>query len=275
MENHQNINDEITSLKLMILQNNLKQNWNLDSEVWNEEFPYDYRFEDTYLQLSFILRDFNVEELNDLCLVTNVFDINKFNHTISTLINNYIKSCVDYLNHEIDGKTEEYFMEFNKNNNCFSYEKKIKKELANSIKKYAMFFYGTLRAIEVREAVLGKDIDKHKSNKAIIYKHQVYKVMNANYPLITYTNNSQDKVEGLLVHNISEVELKKLDAFEGKNYFRAKAQVEVHGQLFNVEIYMPDKTMELDQIWDFEDWYKNNMEDFFKNEFNINGVGTS
>ena len=275
MENHQNINDEITSLKLMILQNNLKQNWNLDSEVWNEEFPYDYRFEDTYLQLSFILRDFNVEELNDLCLVTNVFNINKFNHTISTLINNYIKSCVDYLNHEIDGKTEEYFMEFNKNNNCFSYEKKIKKELVKSIKKYAMFFYGTLRAIEVREAVLGKDIDKHKSNKAIIYKHQVYKVMNANYPLITYTNNSQDKVEGLLVHNISEEELKKLDAFEGKNYFRAKAQVEVHGQLFNVEIYMPDKTMELDQIWDFEDWYKNNMEDFFKKEFNINGVGTS
>jgi len=275
MENHQNINDEITSLKLMILQNNLKQNWNLDSEVWNEEFPYDYRFEDTYLQLSFILRDFNVEELNDLCLVTNVFDINKFNHTISTLINNYIKSCVDYLNHEIDGKTEEYFMEFNKNNNCFSYEKKIKKELANSIKKYAMFFYGTLRAIEVREAVLGKDIDKHKSNKAIIYKHQVYKVMNANYPLITYTNNSQDKVEGLLVHNISEAELKKLDAFEGKNYFRAKAQVEVHGQLFNVEIYMPDKTMVSDQIWDFDDWYKNNIEDFFKNEFNINGVGTS
>tara|TARA_B100000787_G_C16189097_1_gene296365 strand:- start:469 stop:1296 length:828 start_codon:yes stop_codon:yes gene_type:complete len=275
MENHQNINDEITSLKLMILQNNLKQNWNLDSEVWNEEFPYDYRFEDTYLQLSFILRDFNVEELNDLCLVTNVFDINKFNHTISTLINNYIKSCVDYLNHEIDGKTEEYFMEFNKNNNCFSYEKKIKKELANSIKKYAMFFYGTLRAIEVREAVLGKDIDKHKSNKAIIYKHQVYKVINANYPLITYTNNSQDKVEGLLVHNISEAELKKLDAFEGKNYFRAKAQVEVHGQLFNVEIYMPDKTMESDQIWDFDDWYKNNIEDFFKKEFNINGVGTS
>ena len=275
MENHQNINDEITSLKLMILQNNLKQNWNLDSEVWNEEFPYDYRFEDTYLQLSFILRDFNVEELNDLCLVTNVFDINKFNHTISTLINNYIKSCVDYLNHEIDGKTEEYFREFNKNNNCFSYEKKIKKELVNSRKKYAMFFYGTLRAIEVREAVLGKDIDKHKSNKAILYKHQVYKVMNANYPLIAYTNNSQDKVEGLLVHNISEEELKKLDTFEGKNYFRAKAQVEVHGQLFNVEIYMPDKIMELDQIWDFEDWYKNNMEDFFKKEFNINGVGTS
>ena len=129
MENHQNINDEITSLKLMILQNNLKQNWNLDSEVWNEEFPYDYRFEDTYLQLSFILVDFSMDELKDLSSITNVFDIKKFNHTISSLINNYVKSCVDYLNHEIDGKTEEYFKKFDKNNNCFAYEKKIKYEL--------------------------------------------------------------------------------------------------------------------------------------------------
>jgi hypothetical protein len=36
---------------------------------------------------------------------------------------------VDYLNHEIDGKTEEYFKKFDKNNNCFAYEKKIKHEL--------------------------------------------------------------------------------------------------------------------------------------------------
>jgi len=140
MEKRLNINDKITSLKLKILQDNLKQNWNLDSEEWNEEFPYDYRFEDTYLQLSFVLRDFSMEELNNLCLVTNVFDVIKFNHTLSTLINNYIKSCVDYLNHEIDGKTEEYFIKFDKNNNCFSYEKKIKTELVNNTKNILYFF---------------------------------------------------------------------------------------------------------------------------------------
>ena len=129
MEQHLNINDEIKTLKLKILKENLKQNWNLDSDIWNEEFPYDYRFEDTYLQLSFILVDFSMDELKDLSSITNVFDIKKFNHTISSLINNYVKSCVDYLNHEIDGKTEEYFKKFDKNNNCFAYEKKIKHEI--------------------------------------------------------------------------------------------------------------------------------------------------
>ena len=58
-----NINDDVKVLKLNILKDNLKQNWNLDTDIWNEEFPHDFRFEDTYLQLSFILRDFNIDEL--------------------------------------------------------------------------------------------------------------------------------------------------------------------------------------------------------------------
>lgn len=130
-----NINDEIVTLKLAILKENLKQNWRLDSDVWDEEFPYDYRFEDTYLQLSFIFRDFNIVELSQLVKFTDLFNIKDFNHSISSLINNYIKSCVEYLNYEIDGKSEEYFQIYDKNNNCFSYEKKIKKELINNTRR--------------------------------------------------------------------------------------------------------------------------------------------
>ena len=130
-----NINDEIVSLKLEILKENLKQKWWLDSDVWNEEFPYDYRFEDTYLQLSFIFRDFNMIELSQLVKLTDVFNIKEFDHSISSLINNYIKSCVEYLNYEIDGRSEEYFKKFNINNNCFSYEKKIRQEIKNNKRK--------------------------------------------------------------------------------------------------------------------------------------------
>ena len=63
MENELKINDDIKILKLDILKKNLKQNWALDTDIWNEEFPHDYRFEVTYLQLSFVLRDFNMNEL--------------------------------------------------------------------------------------------------------------------------------------------------------------------------------------------------------------------
>ena len=101
MEKDLNINSDVKSLKLNILKENLKQDWNLDTDLWNEEFPHDYRFEDTYLQLSFVLRDFNIDELKHLISITNIFDIKNYNHDISTLINNFVRSCVEYLNYEI------------------------------------------------------------------------------------------------------------------------------------------------------------------------------
>ena len=45
-----------------------------------------------------------MNELKHLISITNLFDIKNYNHEITTLINNYIKSCADYINHELDGK---------------------------------------------------------------------------------------------------------------------------------------------------------------------------
>jgi len=189
-----NINDDVKVLKLNILKDNLKQNWNLDTDIWNEEFPHDYRFEDTYLQLSFILRDFNIDELKHLIYITNLFDVRNYNHDISTLINNYIKSCVEYLNHEIDGKADKYFKKYDKNNNCFSYEKKIKEALSKHNIQYSLFFYGTLKASEVRKAVLGENIEYHEATNGFLTHYKVFQVKDANYPLIKFTNNEDDVV---------------------------------------------------------------------------------
>ena len=41
MEKDLNINSDVKSLKLNILKENLKQDWNLDTDLWNEEFPHD------------------------------------------------------------------------------------------------------------------------------------------------------------------------------------------------------------------------------------------
>ena len=267
-----NINDDVKILKLKILKENLKQNWNLDSDLWNEEFPYDFRFEDTYLQLSFVLRDFNIDELKHLISITNLFDVKNYSHSISTLINNYIKSCVDYLNHEIDGNTDEYFRKFNNQNSCFSYEKKIKDTVKKHQINYSLFFYGTLRSLEVRKAVIGEGSDNHITSSGYLVKHKVYKVKNANYPLIRYTNNQFDVVKGLLINNITFEELKKLDKFEGKNYFRQFVKVSVDQIDHDAQIYMPNKNMVSEEPWDYEEWYKNDMQKFFSNEFDLNGV---
>ena len=272
MDETLNINDDIKVLKLTVLKDNLKQNWNLDTDLWNEEFPYDFRFEDTYLQLSFVLRDFNIDELKHLISITNLYDVKNYSHDISTLINNYIKSCVDYLNHEIDDNTDEYFKKFSNDDNCFSYEKKIKLALTKHNVKYSLFFYGTLRSLEVRKAVIGENSDNHNTSSGYLIKYKVYKVKNANYPLIRYTNNEVDVVKGLLINNITFKELKKLDKFEGKNYFRQFVKVNIDKIDHDAQIYMPSKNMISEEPWNYEDWYKNDMKNFFLNEFDLNGV---
>ena len=267
-----NINDDVKVLKLNILKDNLKQNWSLDTDIWNEEFPHDYRFEDSYLQLSFILRDFNIDELKHLIYITDLFNIRNYSHDISTLINNYVKSCVEYLNHEIDGKAVEYFKKYDKNNNCFSYEKKIKEALCKHKIQYSLFFYGTLKASEVRKAVLGENIEYHEATNGFLTHYKVFQVKDANYPLIKFTNNEKDVVKGLLIYNISSDELNKLDKFEGINYFRQYVKINVAGKLYNSQIYIPDKNLLHSEPWDYEKWYNNDMQNFFNNEFDLNGV---
>ena len=123
--------DTFQDLKLKLLKFNLKQNWNLPNEMWNEEIPHDYMYEDTYLQLSFVFYTFTQDELLKLIKLTNNETVYGINKNILIEINNYIKSCENFINYEIRGESEKYFKKF-KNNSCFSYEKKIKSYL-NSI----------------------------------------------------------------------------------------------------------------------------------------------
>ena len=75
---------------------------------------------------------FTENELLQLIKLTNDETIEGINENLLIEINNYVKSCVDFINYEIKGETEKYFQKF-KNNSCFSYEKKIKMYL-NSIR---------------------------------------------------------------------------------------------------------------------------------------------
>ena len=63
--------DTFQELKLKLLKFNLNQNWTLPNEIWNEEIPHDYMYEDTYLQLSFVFNTFTQNELLKLIKVTN------------------------------------------------------------------------------------------------------------------------------------------------------------------------------------------------------------
>ena len=122
--------DTSQELKLKLLKVNLSQDWNLDNKLWNEEFNLDYRFQDTYLQLSYVFSTFSDEELRHLITLTNSDRQISFNVDLIIEIDHYINSCVDYINYELKGNVDDYFKKYNKNT-CFSFEKKIKNFLKN------------------------------------------------------------------------------------------------------------------------------------------------
>jgi gamma-glutamylcyclotransferase (GGCT)/AIG2-like uncharacterized protein YtfP len=129
-----------------------------------------------------------------------------------------------------------------------------------------------LRASEVRKAVLGENIECHETTNGFLTHYKVFQVKDANYPLIKFTNNEEDVVQGLLIYNISLDELNKLDKFEGINYFRQYVKINVAGKLYDSQIYIPDKNLLHSEPWDYEIWYNNDMQSFFNNEFDLNGV---
>ena len=78
------------------------------------------------------LNTYSQDELLQLIELTNNKPVEGISKNILIEINNYIKSCVNFINYEIKGETKKYFQKF-RNNSCFSYEKKIKTYL-NSIR---------------------------------------------------------------------------------------------------------------------------------------------
>ena len=138
--------------------------------------------------------------------------------------------------------------------------------------QYSVFFYGTLRSSQVREAVLGKDISTKMMDTATLKKYKVFKVKDAHYPLIKYTNNEKDIVDGIIAKNLTYEQLITLDKFEGENYFRQFIKVHTNNNILDSQIYLPKTNLISSEPWDYDDWYKNDMKKFFENEFDLNGV---
>ena len=59
---------------------------------------------------------------------------------------------------------------------------------------------------------------------------------------------------------------------KGENYFRQFIKVNKKKYILDAEIYLPKANLVSSEPWDYDDWYKNDMKNFFENEFDLNGV---
>ena len=137
-----------------------------------------------------------------------------------------------------------------------------------------LFFYGTLRDHEVREAVIGDRAKRMDLVDGYLIGYKLYRVKNTNYPLIVRDKSSSNKINGLIAKGLDKQMIKKLDIFEGKNYSRT--EVSVFRNIDNVEImvemYVPKKTLQYTEEWTYENWHKYQRKFFFHDDFRKRGV---
>lgn len=133
-----------------------------------------------------------------------------------------------------------------------------------------MFFYGTLRAAEVRRAVLGGDLPPSHLSPACLDGYQVRRVDGALYPMLVAAPGGQ--VDGLVATGLDQQAAGKLDQFEGVHYRRTSLEVVTANGSLVADVYLPDAEMVAAELWDFDSWYKHDMTSFLEQDFNLDGV---
>lgn len=121
-----------------------------------------------------------------------------------------------------------------------------------------IFFYGTLCHPQVLQRVTGGKA--HIYIPAILSDHRRSRVYGADYPGVVGAIG--DTVRGMLVQNLSQAEVKRLDLFEGDEYERREVHVNSieTGTKYtcHVYIYLDESKLEA-QEWSFEDFEKNKL----------------
>lgn len=86
-----------------------------------------------------------------------------------------------------------------------------------------LFSYGTLQDHQVQQYIFGRLL-KGKTDSVLGFK-KLENAVYGRYPLVTNTNNPEDKVAGV-AYEVSETDLKKADIYETSAYKRQKFPLE-------------------------------------------------
>lgn len=116
-----------------------------------------------------------------------------------------------------------------------------------------LFFYGTLCHRPVLDLVLGEAAMGAGFTAAELPDHAVYWVAGKNYPMITAQAGA--KAPGLLVSNLGEEAVARLDFYEGGHLYALKeVTVETATGPRPAQVYFPDTALPQGAPWRLADW---------------------
>ena len=134
-----------------------------------------------------------------------------------------------------------------------------------------LFCYGTLLAKEVRDKVLRYDSNKITVKKGFIVGFEVRRVKHTNYPMLV-KSEKKSIVNGEILFNLTKEDFRKLDNFEGENYKKKALNVITNDGNLKCNVYVAINKLKFEEIWNFDSWYKYDINKFFLEDFNCSGV---
>lgn len=133
-----------------------------------------------------------------------------------------------------------------------------------------LFIYGTLKSERVRDAVLGAEAEGLRLVEAQVKGYEVRAVHGAHYPMLHPRQGATTM--GFVLEGVTQAALALLDRFEGRHYQRHQVQGYIEDKSAELQIYLPDNTIQPAGPWSFEEWEQHYQDAFFQRDFNPDGV---
>jgi gamma-glutamylcyclotransferase (GGCT)/AIG2-like uncharacterized protein YtfP len=100
-----------------------------------------------------------------------------------------------------------------------------------------LFVYGTLQDADVLGAVLGRPVAMARLRRALAPGYRAVAYPGRVYPALAAS--PEDAAPGLLLEDLSELDMAVLDAFEGDEYRRQTIMLRVDGAESHAAAYLP------------------------------------
>lgn len=132
---------------------------------------------------------------------------------------------------------------------------------------HTCFFYGTLMAPRVLHGVIASahSIETHA---AVLAGFRRSRVRSAHYPAVVAHDGHS--VQGAVVYNLTDADLRRLDQFEGDEYERRVVDVvdSVTGGVVQASVYVwIDSLQRLEEAdWDFGQFSAAHIDDFIRDD---------
>lgn len=123
-----------------------------------------------------------------------------------------------------------------------------------------LFVYGSMLNREVLNVVIGREVLDTQALAATLKDFVCREVSDETYPYLC--ESPGDRVTGLLVMGLSELELERVKWFESFEYVLVACQVQVGTQTRQAFVCKSNELKSSDQLWDYVRWERENMPEF-------------